>query len=530
MNQDIEALVLVADPSLIESIGQVARRRGPSGAMTVCLEPLTGPLEEGVAAARRRCSEMPLGCVVGSDRDALVAIESGADEAAVIGPSEHEVNAFLDRLALRARLRAEAEGHRTRHAHAEKLAALGTLVAGVGHEINNPLTALALSVEAARRMVSPLLEGSYELSRLAHSNEPVAPERLRNLARTVRAGASSREAITLLDEMADASRAIADVVKDLRVFGRGDDVESASVVQLADVVEQVLRLAGHEITRFAIVERDYASDCPPLVMPRNRLSQVLMNLLVNAGHAVREIERPSHRVRISTRTDEDFVALSISDTGPGIAPDSLERIFDPFYTTKRQDMGTGLGLSISRAILRGLGGELLVESVYGDGATFVCVLPRPAPETLRLAYMARGREAPPSHPPRNVAVLLVDDDDRVLRACARLLSPHCRILTAHDGQEAVELLSTGSQVDLVFTELDMPVMGGMALHAWLVEHQPRLAQRLVVVSDVGEYPRHAEFVARHGLTVLTKPIDSQALLQVVERLASVPGSNPVRDQ
>jgi len=484
VNQAIDALVLVADSSLIEPIDLVARRRSHAGAMTVRLEPLSGPVAEAVAAARKRCSEMPLGCVVGSERDALVAIESGADEASVAGPGEQEVTAFLDRLALRARLRAEAERNRTRHAHAEKLAALGTLVAGVGHEINNPLTALGLSVEAARRMVSP---GSVAV-------------------------------ISLLDEMADASRAIAEVVKDLRVFGRGDDQESASVVQLSDVVEQVLRLAGHEITRFAIVERDYASDCPPLVMPRNRLSQVLMNLLVNAGHAVREIERPSHRVRISTRTDDDFVALSISDTGPGIASDSLERIFDPFYTTKRQDMGTGLGLSISRAILRGLGGELLVESVYGDGATFVCVLPRPTTESLRAAYLSGGPRALSSHPPRNVAVLLVDDDDRVLRACARLLGLHCRILTAHDGQEAVELLSTGSHVDLVLTELDMPVMGGMALHAWLVEHQPRLAQRMVVVSDVGAHAGHAEFVARHGLAVLTKPIDSQALLQVVERL------------
>jgi signal transduction histidine kinase/ActR/RegA family two-component response regulator len=516
--QDVQALVLVADPALIEPIAQVARRRS-SGAVSVRLEPLAGSVAMGVAAARLRCSVMPLGCVVASEVDALLAIERGADEAAVVRGDECEIHAFLDRLALRAGIRAEAERNRTRHAHAEKLAALGTLVAGVGHEINNPLTALSLSVEAARRLVAPLLAGSCELAQLAMSREPLAPERLQALARTVRAGAASMEAVTLLDEMESASQAIADVVKDLRVFARGDDQESATVVHLPDAIEQVLRLTGREVSRFAIVECDYASDCPPLVLPRSRLSQVLMNLLVNAGHAVREVERASHRVRISTRMDDDFVALSISDTGPGIPADSLERIFDPFYTTKRQDMGTGLGLSISRAILRSLGGDLLVESVYGDGATFVCLLPRPTPESLREAYLSGPPERVSSQPSRNLAILVVDDDDRVLRACSRLLSPQCRILVAHDGQEAVELLSSGSQVDLVLTELDMPLLDGIGLHAWLSEHQPELARRMVVISDVGEHPRHAQFVASHGLAVLTKPIDSQALLRVVERLS-----------
>jgi len=105
-------------------------------------------------------------------------------------------------------------------------------------------------------------------------------------------------------------------------------------------------------------------------------------VLVNALHAVREVERDSHRVRISVRADDEAVAIAVSDTGPGISPEHVERIFDPFFTTKRQSLGTGLGLSISRSIMRSLGGDLLVESIHGQGAEFVLLLPLPEPDAL----------------------------------------------------------------------------------------------------------------------------------------------------
>ena len=120
-----------------------------------------------------------------------------------------------------------------------------------------------------------------------------------------------------------------------------------------------------------------------------------------------------HRVRIGIRADEEFVAIAVSDTGPGIPTESLERIFDPFFTTKAQELGTGLGLSISRSILRKLKGDITVESVHGEGATFVCFLP--SPRAKRSAKRAdAGRRALSSFrkPPRE-------------RSCSSTTTPEC---------------------------------------------------------------------------------------------------------
>src|SRR5262249_52509192 len=151
---------------------------------------------------------------------------------------------------------------------------------------------------------------------------------------------------------------------------------------------------------------------------------------------------------ITARADEDFLAIAISDTGPGIAPESLSRIFDPFFTTKRQELGTGLGLAISRSILRRLGGDLLVESVYGDGATFVCFLPIPSRDAARERSKPE-KSRPDSSPARSSSsILLVDDDERMLRSYSLLLNQDYRLVTAQDGRDAIELLESGSQPEL----------------------------------------------------------------------------------
>ena len=150
------------------------------------------------------------------------------------------------------------------------------------------------------------------------------------------------------------------------------------LVDVGDLVDQVLRIVRREIEQTAVLERDIDRDLPPLLVPRTRLAQVLTNVLINAAHAVREVERSVHRVRISARADDEAVAIVVSDTGPGIAPDDVDRIFDPFYTTKRQDLGTGLGLSISYGIVAGMNGVLLAENGE-DGAIFRIELPRIMP-------------------------------------------------------------------------------------------------------------------------------------------------------
>ncbi len=310
---------------------------------------------------------------------------------------------------------------------------------------------------------------------------------------------------------------IASVVRDLRIYARSDENEAPQIVNVTDLIEQVLRIVGREITTRGHIERDYCTELPPLVVPRSRIVQVLTNILVNATQAIQEVQRPLHRVRITVRVDAEAVAISISDTGPGIAPEAIERIFDPFYTTKREGSGTGLGLSISRSILRRIGGDLVVESVHGVGATFIALIPLPDRATLHDAFR---RSAPSSRQergiPRRAAVLVVDDDPRLLRVYPRILHERYEVIVAADGQEAIDLLVSGSLVDVVLTDMAMPEIDGRGLYNWLVEQRPELARRtLFVTASVGD-PRFGEFLARAGDRVLEKPVSRDSLYRAID--------------
>jgi CheY-like chemotaxis protein/anti-sigma regulatory factor (Ser/Thr protein kinase) len=268
-----------------------------------------------------------------------------------------------------------------------------------------------------------------------------------------------------------------------------------------------------------VLERDYADDLPTLVVPRARVTQVIMNVFVNALQAIDEIERPAHRIRVSARADEDFIAIAVADTGPGIAPDALERIFDPFFTTKRQALGTGLGLSISREILRRLGGELSVESVSGEGATFLCFLPIPSAEALERA--GRGAVAAPTKLPAKKAasVLVVEDDERVLRSYARLLGRDHRLMVAYDGREAMEMIQSGSTPDVLVVEVDLTGSDGRELVAWLEAQHPALARRTILATSSGSRAGFQEFLHVYSGIVVHKPLRGPELLAAIEAVA-----------
>ena len=179
----------------------------------------------------------------------------------------------------------------------------------------------------------------------------------------------------------DASASsIAAIVRDLRVFSRSDPQEAIEPTEVPALIDHVLRLLGHDLVGRAVIERDYASDLPTLLLPHNRVVQVLTNLLTSAAHAMAEIDRPLHKLVVRVRADEDCLVIAIGDTGPGIPPDALERIFDPFFTTKEVGSGTGLGLSIAYSIAQEHGGSIAARSGAGGGATFEVELPLAAEE------------------------------------------------------------------------------------------------------------------------------------------------------
>lgn len=519
---ELRTLILVHSADLKRALEELVRDVPWAPSRGLEFETLEGDVQSAVMAARARKGALPLGAIVVDETSTLAALVGGADEAVVDnGACAVRLAAFLDRLDLRARLRAEGTRLQETYAHAEKLTALGTLVAGIGHEINNPLAAMLLSIDAARRYVLPALDVTWKIADAVRSGAP-PPEGA--LDRLIALGATNeragRDAARVFDDIGAAADSIASIVRDLRVFARTDQEEPPELVDIEELIDHALRLVGRELFQHALIERDYARDLPKLVVPRNRVTQVIINVLINAAHATREIERPVHRVRISARADDEFVALAVSDTGPGIAPESVGRIFDPFYTTKRQEMSTGLGLAISRSILRRLGGDLSVESVYGDGATFLCFLPIPSREAVRAAWK-RGElvvRSPAEASATHHSVLVVDDDERVLRSYVRLLNPLHRLMIAQDGGDAIELLQSGSMPDAVLLELDLPGADGRELLAWLAEHRPALHRRALIVTSAASHEQYEDFLRTYAGPVLHKPVRGDELLAEIARV------------
>ncbi|HVJ15683.1 MAG TPA: ATP-binding protein [Polyangiaceae bacterium] len=473
---------------------------------------------DAVAHARRKFGGIPLGFVADDEVTALEALTQGADEVLVWPPRDDaSVQGFFDRTKLRASLRRGQERLSASVAHTEKLTALGTLVAGVAHEINNPLTVLQFGVEACSLLMSPLSQMAQEVRIWASRGWGASPEDIRALHERAQTGAPPHEGKQLLEEMLTAAGSIASIVRDLRVFARSDsEREEPRLLDANDVADQALRLVGRQISAMARVERDYARDLPQVLAPHGRLTQVLINVLVNALHAIDEVERPAHRVRVVTRTDGESVAVSISDTGPGIPPHALDHIFDPFFTTKRAGYGTGLGLSISRSIMHELGGDMIVESVHGSGATFILLLPIPDSASVRKAYLRNSGAPPlPTTAGQRRTVLLVDDDERVLGAYARALGRSFDVLMAADGREAIDLLMSGSSADALISELALPQVDGRELYEWLQREQPALARRTIFVSAEPNLQRYQSFVGDVQARVLVKPVTTNALVSAL---------------
>jgi two-component system NtrC family sensor kinase len=231
---------------------------------------------------------------------------------------------------------------------AEKLATLGQLATGVVHEINNPLTSVSVYAEYLLRK----LEKARETGTLGPF-EPADADKLRRIV--------------------EGAARIQNLSRDLVRYGRPDDDDAEGSVSINDIVRQAVVFCEHLSERHACkVEVELAPALPPITGVRSQLQQVLINLLTNAAHAMRE---GGGRVRVITRAVSSAVALIVEDDGRGIPAGTLERIFEPFFTTKTGGQGTGLGLSIVQRIVERHHGRIRVESTEGRGTTFEITLP-----------------------------------------------------------------------------------------------------------------------------------------------------------
>jgi len=368
---------------------------------------------------------------------------------------------------------------------ADRLASLGTMAAGVAHEVNNPLAAVVANAGFLAEELSAAAGDGFDVARMG----------------------AMREA---LQDIQSGARRIGRIVSDLCAFSRPPS-GAVGDVDLGRCVEWALRTTAHEFRNRARVRRE-AQDAPRVRADETRLGQVLINLLVNAAHAIPPGDADRNEVVVATRTDADGRAvLEVRDTGAGIPPDAIARIFDPFFTTKPVGEGTGLGLSICHGIVASLGGEIRVESEVGRGtAVYVTLCPAGA------AHAPAGAVVEPERA-RAGRILVVDDEEMVLRALRRILAAH-DVECATSAKDALARIDAGPPFDLILTDLMMPTMTGIEFYESLLSRSPDLARRTVFMTGGTVTARIEAFFQSVPNVCIEKPFEVSALLRLVHEL------------
>lgn len=365
----------------------------------------------------------------------------------------------------------------------EKAAALGQLVSGIAHELNNPLTAIM----------------GYAQLLLGHGLMP---------AQLVEAGKVYQEA--------ERARRI---VKNLLYFARENKPER-TLVDLNELIERTLALRSYELRIENIaVTCEFAADLPKTMADPYQLQQVVLNLIVNSEQALLE-ERGQGNIRIrtsgSTPRAGEWLSMEVIDDGPGIAPDVASRIFDPFFTTKAPGVGTGLGLSIVYGIVHQHSGEITVDSQPGTGTRFLVELPvtsLPAQEPATLSPVSNQSSAVPAS-----RILVVEDEPTVAQLIADVLQEEGhKVEAVLDSQEGLTRLAR-REYDLVVCDLRMPRLDGVAFYDALVKSGSPAQNRIIFITGDILAPRTLEFLEPNGLPYLAKPFLVEELKLSVNRM------------
>lgn len=393
---------------------------------------------------------------------------------------ECTVGALVDLTQTR---RAEAEIERQREAlhQSEKMAALGSLLAGVSHELNNPL---AIVVGQAS-----LLE--------AGASDPKTVERARRIA-----AAADRCARIVRTFLAMARR---------KAPERAPLAIGVAIDATLDLLGYLLRSAGIEVIR------DIPPDLPKVMGDVDQLSQVISNLVVNAQQAL--AGRPSpRRLRVAARfvAQDARVRIEVADSGPGVPPEIRERVFEPFFTTKPEGVGTGVGLSVCRGIVESHDGRISVSVAPEGGALFVVDLPAGSAASIEF-----GEDTGASELPRRVMrrMLVVDDEPGIAATLAEILQDTgARVDIAHDGRQALALIEQ-QRYDAIFSDLRMPEMDGPALYREIITRHPELARRFAFVTGDTLGGGLTGELASTGVPLVDKPFQPREIRILADRIA-----------
>jgi len=429
--------------------------------------------------------------ITGRDRaeDLGAALDAGASDylakpidPAVLGTRLLIAERAISDAARRAEERRDME---SRLAFADRMASVGTLAAGVAHELNNPLMYVLSNLHLTREEIDS-------------RDDPAWLERVKQQ----------------LDEAIHGAVRMRHIVRDLKTFSRADD-EQRGNVDVSSVLESSINVCWNEIRHRATLERNF-SPTPPVDANESRLGQVFLNLLINATQAMPERKVSENRITARTYTDDaGWAVIEIADNGTGIAPDRLTRVFEPFFTTKNISEGTGLGLSICRSIIRDAGGTIEVRSELAQGTTFLVRLPPSA-----RAQVPQTTQAPPSAKASvRAKVLVVDDEPLVGRSIRRALREH-QVQVLSSGEEAIERLCSDEPFDVVFCDLMMPEVSGMEVYDRVSARRPEIAERFVFMTGGAFTPEAREFLDENPLVCLEKPFELRQIRDLVSERAA----------
>lgn len=368
---------------------------------------------------------------------------------------------------------------------ADRMGSLGTLVAGIAHEVNNPLTAVL-------------------------ANTSLMIESLEKLRPTLR----QEDANEFLEQAADVqlgAEQIRKIVSGLKTFSQPES-EQQAIVDVRTLLELSIDITNNEIRHRSRLSREFG-EIPAVYVDESKLGWVFISILMNAAQALPEGHSEENEIRVSTSTDSRGRAvIEFRDTGPGISKDVMKRIFDPFFTTKPIGTGTGLGLSICHSIVTHMGGALLASSEVGKGASFKVVLPA----ATRTSESIASAEVPLERPRKRGTILIVDDEPSVGRALGRILRRYETTICTR-AKQALELIRSGANYDVILSDLMMPEMSGMEFYEKLEQHDPELAARVIFISGGAFSPQASVFLERSTNTLVDKPFKPRALIELVER-------------
>jgi len=376
----------------------------------------------------------------------------------------------------------------------ERLAAVGTLAAGVAHQLNNPL--------------------AYVIANINYLTEEM-PAFLRQVAPPL--GAPEQERLAeLLSAMSDAregAERVARIVRDLRTFSRMED-ERRDLLDVLSLLESACVLVESELKNRGRLVKIFDS-VPPVEANPSRLAQAFLNLLLNAAQAIPEGSPSRNEVTVRANYDErdGMVVIEVRDTGIGMSAAVQARIFDPFYTLKPVGEGTGLGLTTCLAIVHAMGGSITVESEEGRGTTFRIRLPPATRSATRDAN---------TQPPASAArerILIVDDELTLLSSLRRALGRDLDVVLASSANEALELLEHDNRFDVILCDIMMPEVTGIELFERVSAAHPGLRDRFIFMTGGAFSASTRQFVDSIDLPRLEKPFDVRELRRLLHKRA-----------